>query len=768
MNNTKANILSKLMRLQNEKANKYLSSFADDLVVSINNCKNNDQILESLELLDKIVYVVPKQIIRAIKPIIDNQKPLKPKVRTVTGWGKVEGKKHVDLVIECIGLLGKIRYIKPKETFSLLVKLSLYPDQTIQSEAKDVLKRMTEYNLFVLEKINYYPQFTILEEIEKWGSRKLVDLFDVVLEISRQLLSPTYEGHEMTDYKTMVLHSGVLPVDDNLKNIRERTIEILKKLYLHTKELKQKQKIIQALHEATRSPSRGGNVKDMKEMLRSNTNVLIDYYISIVPKAENEIIKIIEKKIHFIRRHRKGKYPRMKELLTLIASNLEYEMFSIFVDYDYGVSEDLDRKAKIQEFINDISGKDYKSLEVKILSVIKNYPKMEDRGAYRYFNFFLNELAKQKPEIADKLIENKEAVLKPFLFYLLVGIWESKTRERARSIISEWVCKGKHLSPCASIFEYVKEIDKSIIDKIFRKAKKEKNTDALLTIIGVIDKKYPKNKNTRTLFVDIVKELTKYSNSMWTNYIWHNKDSVLKTLTKAEYNIILDNLLHVTNIGYNVEEILMPIAEKYPKQVINFLQKRVLVQSKKQRDDRYDAIPFEFTEVNVPLGKKAKIVVPEILRWFSKKKRILSWTGGSLLHKIFPSFNDILEKELIKLIKTKSNKNTEVVLDILKHYEGEEFLHNVCKTLIKTYPKNDRYKKEMFRILSQMGIVSGEYGFVEGYRKKKVEIQSWKKDKSKAIKSFVTKYEDYLDRRISIEQKRADEGLELRKREYES
>ena len=765
MNNTKANILSKLMRLQNEEANKYLSSFADDLVVSINNCKNNDQILENLELLDKIVYVVPKQIIRAIKPIIDNQKPLKPKVRIVKGWGRVEGKKHVDLVKECIGLLGKIRYIKPKETFSLLVKLSLYPDQTIQSEAKDALKRMTEYNLFVLEKINYVPQFTILKEIEKWGSRKLVDLFDVVLEISRQLLSPTYEGHEMQDYKTMVLHSGALPVNKELKNIRERTIELLKKLYLHTKELKQKQKIIQALHEATRSPSRGGNVKDMKDMLRSNTNVLIDYYISIVPEAENEIIRIIEKKIYFIRRHRTGKYPRMKELLALIASNSEYEMFSIFVDYDYGVSEDLDRKTKIQEFINDISGKDYKGWEVKILSVIKNYPKMEDRGAYRYFNFFLNELAKQKPEIADKLIENKEEVLKPFLFYLLVGIWESNSRERARSIISEWVCKGKHLSPCASIFEYVNETDKSIIDKIFKKAKKEKNTDALLTIIGVIDKKYPKNKNTRTLFVDIVKELTKYSNCMWTNYIWHNNDSVLKTLTKAEYNIILDNLLHVTNIGYNVEIILMPIAEKYPKQVINFLQKRVLVQSKKKLDNSYDAIPFEFTEVNVPLGKKAKIVVPEILRWFSKKERILSWTGGSLLHKIFPSFNDILEKELIKLIKTKSNKNTEVVLDILIHYEGEEFLHNVCKKLIKTYPKNDKYNSNLISILSQMGIVSGEYGLSEEYKKKKAEIQSWKKDKNRAIQSFVKKYEDFLDRQISFERKRADESIELRKRE---
>lgn len=44
-----------------------------------------------------------------------------------------------------------------------------------------------------------------------------------------------------------------------------------------------------------------------------------------------------------------------------------------------------------------------------------------------------------------------------------------------------------------------------------------------------------------------------------------------------------------------------------------------------------------------------------------------------------------------------------------------------------------------------MGVVSGEYGFVKGYKKKKEEIQGWKKDKNKAIKLFVKKYEDHLE-----------------------
>jgi predicted Fe-S protein YdhL (DUF1289 family) len=65
-----------------------------------------------------------------------------------------------------------------------------------------------------------------------------------------------------------------------------------------------------------------------------------------------------------------------------------------------------------------------------------------------------------------------------------------------------------------------------------------------------------------------------------------------------------------------------------------------------------------------------------------------------------------------------------------------------------------------------MGVVSGEYGFVEGLKRKKKEIQNWKKDEDKAIQLFVKKYEDYLEKRILSEKKQADENTELRKRRF--
>jgi hypothetical protein len=387
------------------------------------------------------------------------------------------------------------------------------------------------------------------------------------------------------------------------------------------------------------------------------------------------------------------------------------------------------------------------------------------------FNFFLNELGKQKPEIAYKLLTENEEKLEPFLTHLISGIWESRLRRLAKELIFKWVNEGKHLSECALVFNYVGAMDKSLINEIFNKAKKIENKDVqndiYNNIIRSIVKNYPKHKNTKNLFINSIEELTKNKNWYWIYNEWRSRDLILKALTRTDVDTIFDNLLFLSDIKYPAKEVLTPIAEKYPQKIICFFYKRFLIQKKKKQEDHYDAIPHSLHQMNKPLSGNAEIVVPEILKWFKKKDFLLHWEGSHLIQAISPTFNKVLEEELIKLIKSKNEKNIRIVFNILRAYKGEDFLHNVCKELIKEYPKNEDYRKKMFMVLSQMGVVSGEYGFVEGFKKKKEEIQSWKKDKNEAIQLFVKKYEDYLDKRILYEKKQADEVIELRKRRFD-
>jgi len=780
-------MLIQLNKIKHPKVKNYFRSLITDFKDYLPRFKNNDDIHVNLELLEEYIYRVLNDALKIIKSIINNKNPLKFQTRIVKGWGEVKGKSHNDLIIECIELLDKIRYLELNNVFALLTKLSVHQDQSIQLKSREALKNIASYNLYVLKRIGYKPQIFLLNEIEKWSNRKLTSYFSVLLEIIEELLSPSFEGHSMKDYKTFSIQFGALKVSDSLKEIRERTIILLKKLYLLAKDLKQKQKIIQTLQETTRLPDRGGYDKDMENMVLDNTNALIGYYISIIPNADNEIVKDIEEDAYWLsRRFDAKKLTRIKELQSLISSNKEYDIFRVFVGYDYYVTEpekvdpekidweevEARRKTKIQEFINDISEENYNDWERKILSVTKNFSLLEDRGEFQHFNIFLNKLGKQKPEIAYKLLIENEEKLKPFLTHLIAGIWESRLKRLAKELISKWVNEGKHLSKCALVFDYVGAMDKLLINKIFNKAKeiedKDIQNDTLNNIIRSIVKNYPKHKNTKNLFINSIKELTKNENWNWIYNEWRSRDLILKALTRTDVDTIFKNLLFLLDIKYPAEGVLSPIAEKYPQKIISFFYKRFLIQKNNKQEDHYDAIPYRLHQMNKPLKENAEIVVPEILKWFAKKDYLLYWEGSHLIQAIFPTFDKVLKEELIKLIKSKNNKKIEIVFNILRAYKGEDFLHNVCKELIKEYPKNEDYRKKIFIVLSQMGVVSGEYGFVEGFKKKKEEIQSWKKDKNKVIQLFVKEYEDFLDKRILYERKQADEVIELRKRRFDS
>ena len=171
-------------------------------------------------------------------------------------------------------------------------------------------------------------------------------------------------------------------------------------------------------------------------------------------------------------------------------------------------------------------------------------------------------------------------------------------------------------------------------------------------------------------------------------------------------------------------------------------------------------------EINKPLQKHANIVVPEIMRWVAEKDRLFQWEASHFIQAIFPAFDKALERGMINLIKRDGDKNAKIVISVLRAYKGEVFLHGVCREFIKKH-HSDKFMKEMFIVLSQTGVVRGEYGFVDAYKVKKQEVQNWKEDEDKFIQLFVKKYEAYLDKRILYEQKRADEDIELRKREFE-
>lgn len=747
---------------------------------SIVDSKANNEIYENLKILLKYIEEfgdkTPKElkIIEIVNSTLEKSKLLK-KAPIKTAFGDLPGHDYIDIAEICLDILERLRFTYPKEVFETLSRLSADENEKVKKKTSDVAAKMAKYTFWPKEKkIYYHPQLFILDEIEKLDDKNLLTYLSLLVKVSEELLSPSFEGTSWSDHKTLTIHQGSLPAGDTVKKIRERTISILKKLYSLSETISKKQQILQALGQATHTPHTGDYTPELEKIILENTNTLVFYYSSLVKEADNEIIKIIEEQLHwFVKRFQKG-LKNIKKLRSLIEKNTEYDMYKVFVGWDYRFSDDLDyheaekeRKQKIEEYIKQITDKSFLQWQKKILFIIKNYEQLEDRGQFQYFNIFLNELGKQKPEIAQKLLLENEKELEPFLIHLIAGIWQSKQKENAKKILEKWTKNSKHLSTCAYIFEYVKEIDEPLLNKIYKKAKEQSDVNALTNVIRSIVSNFEQSKVGKDLFVDSIKELTKHKNYWWVNHVWFRGNSILGALNKNDWKTVLESLLIAQSIDYHLEEILSVVAQNSPRELVGFFYERMKIQAKKKREERYDAIPFDLHKLNDPLSQNAKVVVEEILKWFKKEDWFSYWEGGHFLQAIFPAFHQELEEQMIKLLRSKNKNKAKIVLYILRSYKGETFLHNVCKEFIKQYPQSKKYKQELFIVLSQMGVVSGEYGFVEGYERKKQEIQEWKKDKNKVIKNFAQEYENYLSKRIDYEKKRADEDIEIRKREFE-
>ncbi len=774
--NDQKSYLSKLLNIDHKNVEYFYAELAKDIMEVIDTPPCLNAVYEKLELLDEFIYAVPGQAIIIIKAVMNysNEKldsiKLAEKLSDTTSYYT-----YNNIITKCTDLLEKIRYIETKVVLGLLLKLSQYPDNTIQTKAIEGLKRICKYNLFVLEKIEYHPQQLILGEIEQWKNKELISNYQVILEMSGQLLCTSFEGHSMTDYNTFTFHSGPLQITEELKDLRKRTIVLLQKLYDISDSLKNKIEVLRTFKIATQRPLQGSYDDDMVKMILDDTSTVIKFYISILPETENEIIKEIENQSHeFTRRFNITNLPILDKLKNSIKANINYEMYRILVGYNTDFTEDIDfekaeqiRIDKIQEYISDITEQNFINWQNKILSIIKN-SSILGYGEFQYYNRFLNELGKQKPIIADKLLSDNEKELDDFLMSLIAGIWQSESNQLARSHIAKWIDENKHLSICANIFAYVEEIDVDLLGKVLSKAIISSDKVALNNITYSLAQNYPAYKDTNNYFIKAISELSKLKDTSWINNVWFRKESIIESLSQVDLDTIMDNLLLINHIDYNAEQALMPIAKKYPEEIVNFFNKRLSFKASKNIDTQYDAIPFQLSVINEPLRNNADVVIKTLLKWFDIKGDYLySWEASHLIRAIFPVFDKAIEKHLIELINKGGTEAADIVSSVLRAYQGELFLHNVCKEFIKQFSINEKYENEAFIILSQTGVVSGEYGFVDAYKRKKNEVEDWKKDSDTTIKAFTNKYVAYLDKRIDYEMKRADEDIELRKRRFE-
>jgi hypothetical protein len=544
--------------------------------------------------------------------------------------------------------------------------------------------------------------------------------------------------------------------------------------------------VISALNGATRTYGLGQiNEETAKTIVRDSVDVL-NFYVCLVQAEDLPIVQQIESLSYWIFYHAIPVEIKMAAHVVedTIRQHSEYQIYKILIGFegkfddwsklknDDGSGEDVDkfRKEKASEYATSITLDNYADWRQRILK----YAQIEsnDLATFSIFCYFLEVFAGARPELALQLLSTDSERIKGFLVPILRGLWSGPQRSATRDLVASWVEEGRYLYECTRQFLATEYADRDMLTMLLRKAMQGEDLGTVAGVISVAASNYSNDKPwlVDDLFLPALEVLTARSSTDWIFDFWFRRESrvVVRELSEQGIDLVLRNLLALKTIKYQAEEVLYLIAQRFPRKVLNFLCQRLAGHSQdgEQLSSTYDAIPFRLHKLNEPLSKIPGEAVRVVREQYDGYYSMFIFRGARLLKTIFPEFPGEFEAELLKIVRVGGNTNCEFVLAVLRNYEGEPFIHKLCKEIVRLLPPDSPFRTEVAIAMESMGVVTGEFGMAEAYERKKNEVNDWAADPDEKVQEFAKWYMTSLEQMSAARRKQAEEEIALRKHRY--
>jgi hypothetical protein len=748
---------------------------------------------EAIEFLKIFAYRHPKDSCEILSRFVSRTDELQTTIEDSGSITSDEVAKYfgsASIAKEAIEGLIQLRYQNFDTLLPLFVDLSLHEQEKIKKKAIEGLKQMSEFNIHVFrgtEKqggVGPAPQTKIIEYLKTLSSPELLKYFDAVLTLCKELFSPTMQGGSST-YDTFTISTADIPPMDQISTIRTGTIEILGALFNEAETANQKIQVINHLSNGTRAPGRATLGSEIRQIIEQNTIDILNLFARYASGSDFSIVQKIEHHSFHIYRIAVSEdiVDAALRVEIVIAKNQEYQIFRDLVGFEgiFGQWSELakshnyirltddDREVRVLTHVKSVKKDSAAEWQIRIVEYAKT--ESDDSASFQYFYKFLEELAKSYPSFAFQLLQEEENALKSFLIPLLRGLWAGEKEKDLRELIDSWIADGKYLSSITKSFMGLQQFEVEILSRLIEVATKINDITTIDTLISLSIENYSFDPGiaTEKVFLPAISALTSLNDSSWVfdNWFRKNKEEMFKGLSKEQIVLVLENLITAPNIDYHFEAILSTIAETYPQNVVELFGKRIeyekLQTTSSTLDRVYEAIPFDFSELNETLNKIPELVVSEVRKWYDGDYGQFIYRGAKFIRNIFPKFSETIEAELINITQKNTKDDHLFVLAVLRSYDGQDFIYNVCKELVSLLSEDDELLKEVAFAIMSTGVVSGEYGFADAFRDKSESINTWLEDENPKIQNFARKLIDDLTDTAARETERADEEIAIRK-----
>jgi len=717
-----------------------------------------------------------------------------------TPWGDLPGKSAEDVVELATNILDHLRYVSldaAEATFDTLSEL--YLGGATDKEAEQILKSvksLASYNFEVWKAGGPVIQDMLVRRIKGWDGATLEALRPVALTVLHQVLRPESTGTSAT-YKTVTLITANVVPSDALTRIRAASIDLLEQLFRTALDDIERRKVKQALLDATRFPQRGGAESALRLTILENSSRVAHFFTSVATTLSHELLQTLEESFLWLYRHTRrpadapaedppiaaARSAFIEAILAFrdrVNANRDFVVYKTLVGFESvfppeweGDSMDFQakeayRNARISELVADVNVANADAW-LKTMQRCAS-TKLNDLATFPSFGRFIEELARTKPEIVESYLDRLGEDLAAFLPAMLRGMEGTPRWSAAKQRVDQWLAQRRYLSQILWYQRFTAKIDLALFKRALGLAIEDGNDRAVMNAAEICAARSDviPREEIGSIFASAIGYFRAKNNTNWANAIWANfgSGSLPASLTEEQIDLVLSALVPRRSIDTSAEWVLAPIAKHHPKKIIDFFGERL-----KQRDDddvvdHYEAVPFSLTTLLPHLAASGEYLLARCRAWHREKPELFEYRGGRLLSVVFPEFTPELESHLKKMLATDGAGAAQFVVDVLAGYPGSPATHELYKLIVDALSNEDQVLGSVEVALISTGVVMGEFGMVEAYQRKKNEFQSWLTDSRPRVKAYAEVHDRMLDRMIAAEQRRSEEDLEDRKREY--
>ncbi|MCX7309510.1 MAG: RelA/SpoT domain-containing protein [Afipia sp.] len=766
-------------------------------------CDDNNARLELLERFRD--YVLPNyddhesvypEIKNSIIAAVKAARLTKPREIKTPG-GNFPGVSLERVVKVACEILGQVRYVSTEGTFDAVCEV--FPGAVHDDERKhllDLVHQLAHHEMDIWKQAGPAVQMALVRKVRDFDSDRM-PVLPVLLKVLEDALNTEIQGTTST-YDTMTFHRGSVVASDALRAMRGEAIDILSKFYREAGSADEKGLIKRGLFAATAMPISTNYSNQLLADILNDSARIVEFFGDVAGTGDYEIIQSIQRKLLFMHRRNKGvRVAKDVDAAVLAAaerletsirafraraeSNSGFLIYNTLVGFEcvFPPMWDWDglryeeereyRNKRIDELVDEVTEQNADDWFAIINRCAQT--RSDDLATFPSFGEFLQRLGRKKPSIMLGFVDKVEKPLTGFLGIMLSGLAQSDQSAELDARTNKWLAEDRYLVEIAHSFKFSPGFDGAKLKQLLDSGIRLDNEGVIVQVLETAFRRY--KDGTKALIAEVllpgINYFTQKKDARWVNLAWFvpREESFVCDLLDDGVEAVLKNLLYAPRIDTHAELILMQIAKTRPARVFDFFEDRLKFSTSPDVVDGYDPIPFEFYELQKRFQAIADHAVDTVRRLFVSGDYMFQYTGGRLISAAFPTFSNELGRKLMSLVAAGTHDDLEFAVSVLSAYDGEPFVEPLCKEIIRHLPADDKLRNNVALVLEATGVVSGEFGLVEAYRGKRDALVPWLSDADEKVRSFAEEYIASLDRQIAAEQRRSEEGLEMRKRRYE-